>query len=229
MKTKGTVNALLTLAFNELGYAEKPVNKQKYSKEFGVNGVQWCGYFIMWLFKTANRPVFNTAYTPNGVNWFKERDQWHEEGDPKSGDIVYFDFPDSIDRVQHVGIVVKTMEAGKSVLCIEGNTSANDSGSQSNGGEVALKLRKREHIVGWGRPKYRDGDTPIISKIVAHYDKPFKKKAKKNEETTLRDDSQLGTSIPSGDVSAVPCGSDGLDAPCECGLSCGNSGDNPLA
>lgn len=221
MKTKSTVNTILQIAFDELGYIEKPVNRTKYSKEFGVPVAQWCGYFVMWVFRKANREIPNTAYTPNGVEAWKKRDRWFEEGDPKSGDIVYFDFPDSIDRVQHVGICVKTMEAGKSVLCIEGNTSKGDSGSQSNGGEVALRLRKREDIVGWGRPRYVDGDTPIISKIVAHYDKPFKKKAKKdNEETISGDDAVLATSVPSCGVSADNGGRDGLESACQCGADC---------
>lgn len=223
-KNKSTVNTILELAFNELGYTEKPVNRQKYSKEFGVPVAQWCGFFVMWIFRKANRDIVNTAYTPNGVAAWKKLDRWHEEGDPKSGDIVYFDFPDSIDRVQHVGICVKTMEAGKTVLCIEGNTSGNDSGSQSNGGEVALKLRKREHIVGWGRPKYIDGEMPIVSKIVAHYDKPFKKKAKKdNEETISGNDAQLVESVPSCGISSANGGSDGLESACECGTDCANS------
>jgi hypothetical protein len=222
-RNKSTVNTILEIAFGEVGYVEKPVNITKYGKAFGMNPAQWCGLFLMWVFRQAKRDFPNTAYTPNGVNAWKRRDQWHEEGDPKSGDIVYFDFPDSIDRVQHVGICVKTMEAGKSVLCIEGNTSGNDSGSQSNGGEVAIKLRKREHIVGWGRPKYRDGESPIISKIVAEYDKPFKKKAKKNEEAITRDESKLGESVPSCGISSTNGGSDGLECSPECGTDCPNS------
>ena len=57
------------------------------------------------------------------------------------------------------------------VLCIEGNTQGGDSGDQRNGGMVAIKLRSKSQIVGWGRPKYRKELTPIVSKIVAFFDK----------------------------------------------------------
>ena len=81
---------------------------------------------------------------------------------------MYFDFPaDGVDRISHVGIVVKNNQDG-TVTCIEGNTSADKKGDQRNGGEVCLKIRayKKKNrnklkpnlavaIVGFGRPKFK--------------------------------------------------------------------------
>jgi surface antigen len=54
---------------------------------------------------------------------------------------VYFDFPsDGVDRISHVGIVVKDNGDG-TVTCAEGNTSADKKGDQRNGGEACLKIR----------------------------------------------------------------------------------------
>lgn len=168
---QATINDLLTTAFKEVGYVEKPVNITKYNKAFGMQGAQWCQVFIWWIFKQNNAYFIKSAYTPDGVAWFKKMKAWHSEGTPKSGDIVYFDFPgDNLDRVSHVGICVKSM-TDDTVLRIEGNTSGTAEGDQRNGGEVAIKLRQRAHIVGFGRPRYRKDLTPIIGKIVAEYDK----------------------------------------------------------
>lgn len=168
---RATANDVLTVAFKEVGYTEKPVNITKYNKAFNMQGAQWCQIFIWWIFKECNAYFIKSGYTPTGVEWFKNKNQWHTKGMPKTGDIVYFDFPaDGIERVSHVGICVKSM-SDDDVLCIEGNTSSTDAGDQRNGGMVAIKLRKRNLIVGWGRPDYRKDLTPIVSKIVAYYDK----------------------------------------------------------
>lgn len=163
----GTADEALREAWQELGYAEKPVNKTKYGKAFGMDGAQWCGLFVMWVLKQVNVYCPNTAYTPNGVEAFKARGAWFTKGKPKPGDLVYFDFPDDkLDRVSHVGICVKRLRDGR-ILCIEGNTTGNvlKKKDERNGGEVAVKARYRQHIVGWARPKYAPARTPIARAI----------------------------------------------------------------
>lgn len=168
---KTTANDVLTVAFKEVGYVEKPVNITKYNKVFGLQGAQWCQVFVWWVFKECKAYFFKSAYTPDGVAWFRKQERWHDKGTPKTGDIVYFDFPgDGLDRVSHVGICVKALTENE-ILCIEGNTSGSEDGDQRNGGEVAIKLRNRDHIVGWGRPPYAKDSSPIVGKIVAHFDK----------------------------------------------------------
>lgn len=168
---RATANDILTIAFKEVGYEEKPVNITKYNKAFGQQGLQWCQVFVWWVFKQANAHFIKSGYTPTGAAWFEKNEAWFDKGTPKTGDIVYFDFPnDGLDRISHVGICVKAMTDDE-VLCIEGNTSGGTEGDQRNGGMVAIKLRNKSQIVGWGRPKYRKDSTPIVGKIVAHFDK----------------------------------------------------------
>jgi hypothetical protein len=178
---KVTVQRLLEVAFNEVGYTEKPINKTKYAKYFGTDGIQWCGVFVNWCFEKSGGKLHNTWYTPTGAQGFKVRKQWKTTGNILAGDILYFDFPnDNVDRISHVGIAVK--QFGNMVLCIEGNTTLTGfvpkgkKPDERNGGAVALKLRSKDHIVGWGRPKYKGSDyNLIVEKIV---DAVFPKKPK---------------------------------------------------
>ena len=163
----GTAELLIEIATAEIGYIEEavPENKTKYQKA----NQPWCGAFVNWCGKKAGVEIPNTVYTPAGADAFKKMKRW-EEGEsaqPQAGDIAYFDFPsDGVDRISHVGIVVKDNLDG-TVTCIEGNTSSDKKGDQRNGGEVCLKIRayKKKNrnklkpnlpvaIVGFGRPKF---------------------------------------------------------------------------
>ena len=164
---QGTAERLVEIATAEIGYIEEavPENKTKYQKA----NQPWCGAFVNWCGKKAGVEIPNTVYTPAGADAFKKMKSWFEgeEAQPQAGDIVYFDFPsDGVDRISHVGIVVKDNLDG-TVTCIEGNTSSDKKGDQRNGGEVCLKIRafKKKNrnkfkpnlpvaIVGFGRPKF---------------------------------------------------------------------------
>ena len=164
---KGTAELLVEIATAEIGYIEEavPENKTKYQKA----NQPWCGAFVNWCGKKAGVEIPNTVYTPAGADAFKKMKRWQEgeTAQPQAGDIVYFDFPnDGVDRISHVGIVVKDNLDG-TVTCIEGNTSSDKKGDQRNGGEVCLKIRayKKKNrnkfkpnmpvaIVGFGRPKF---------------------------------------------------------------------------
>lgn len=169
---KVTVQRLLEVAFNEVGYTEQPVNKTKYAKYFNTDGIQWCGVFVNWCFEKSGGRLHNTWYTPTGAQGFKVRNQWKSKGKVLAGDILYFDFPnDNVDRISHVGIAVKDL--GKFVLAIEGNTTLTGyvpkgkKPDERNGGAVALKLRPKSSIVGWGRPNYQGSDyLPMVDKIL---------------------------------------------------------------
>ena len=165
--SQGTAERLVEIATAEVGYIEEavPENKTKYQKA----NQPWCGAFVNWCGKKAGVEIPNTVYTPAGADAFKKMKRWQEgeTAQPQAGDIVYFDFPsDGVDRISHVGIVVKDNEDG-TVTCIEGNTSSDKKGDQRNGGEVCLKIRayKKKNrnkfkpnlpvaIVGFGRPKF---------------------------------------------------------------------------
>jgi len=167
MAAKGSSALLVEIALAEVGYIEEavPENKTKYQKA----NQAWCGAFVNWCGKKAGVTIPNTVFTPAGADAFKKAKSWLEGEDcaPQAGDIVYFDFPnDGVDRISHVGIVVKDNGDG-TVTCVEGNTSSDKKGDQRNGGEVCLKIRayKKKNrnklkpnlpvaIVGFGRPKF---------------------------------------------------------------------------
>ena len=170
MAEQGTAARLIEVATAEVGTIEGPKdNETKYGAYTKANFQPWCGSFVNWCGNESSVKIPNTVYTPAGVTAFKKAGQWIDGdiADPEPGDIAYFDFPsDGVDRVSHVGIVVKDNEDG-TVWCIEGNTSSKKSGSQRNGGEVCKQLRAYKKnkagvmisIVGFGRPKFKAAGT----------------------------------------------------------------------
>jgi hypothetical protein len=165
MAEQGTAERLIEVAKAEIGVIEGPKdNETKYGAFMKANFQPWCGSFVNWCGSESGVKIPNTVYTPSGAAAFKKAGQWIDVdiADPEPGDIAYFDFPsDGVDRISHVGIVVKDNEDG-TVWCIEGNTSSKKSGSQRNGGEVCKQLRAYKKnksgvmisIVGFGRPKF---------------------------------------------------------------------------
>ena len=170
MAEMGTAEKLIEVAKGELGVIEGPKdNETKYGKFTKANFQPWCGSFVMWCADQAGVKVPNTVYTPAGAQAFKKAGKWIDGdlADPEPGDIAYFDFPaDGVDRISHVGIVIKDNEDG-TVWCIEGNTTNRKGGSQRNGGEVCKQLRAYKKnkkgvqisIVGFGRPKFKGAGT----------------------------------------------------------------------
>jgi hypothetical protein len=166
MAELGTAAKLIEIAKEELGTIEGPKdNETKYGAFTKANFQPWCGSFVMWCADKAGVKVPNTVYTPSGAAAFKKAGRWYDAQicDPEPGDIAYFDFPaDGVDRISHVGIVIKDNEDG-TVWCIEGNTTNRKGGSQRNGGEVCKQLRAYKKnkkgvqvsIVGFGRPKFK--------------------------------------------------------------------------
>ena len=155
----------------EVGTIEGPKdNETKYGAFTKANFQPWCGSFVNWCANQVGLKIPNCVYTPAGASAFIKKDQWEkaEEATPLPGDIVFFDFPgDGIDRISHVGIVVKDNGDG-TVTCIEGNTSPDKKGDQRNGGEVCKKVRayKKKNgsklrrsqvvsIVGFGKPVFK--------------------------------------------------------------------------
>lgn len=121
----------------------------------------------MWCANEAKVKVPNVVSTAAGAQAFKKAGKYEElDYQPKAGDIAFFDFPnDGVDRISHVGLISKVRADGIMEV-VEGNTTADGkTGSQRNGGEVALKKRawKAENskklpvfVVGYGIPTYKD-------------------------------------------------------------------------
>lgn len=152
-----TIEHVVKEARGQVGYTERPVNKTKYGEYYGVDGFAWCMVFIYWLLHRNDVEIMKTAYTPTGAQWFRDQGRgFTDDSKARRGDIVFFDFPDSLFRIQHVGIV--TANESSLLKTIEGNTSPGSSGSQSNGGGVYARVRPYGHAVYFGRPKYARHD-----------------------------------------------------------------------
>lgn len=150
----------------EIGIKENPSgsNKVKYNDQ---KGLPWCGFFVMWCAKQVKLNIPNCVYTPAGAAGFQGKGLWSNPATSKplnGGEIAFFNFPGG-ESVDHVGIVIKDNGDG-TVTTVEGNTTADGkAGSQSNGGEVCLKIRayKKDNkkklpvfIAGFGLPKFKD-------------------------------------------------------------------------
>ena len=112
-----------------------------------------------------------SQYTPTGKSYFTRCGRYFKQ--PVRGDVVYF-YSQSLGRVSHVGWVenvVWKMNGHFDLFTIEGNTSANQTEFNRNGGICARKayydvanVGGGNRIDGFGRPKYSD-DTITIEDV----------------------------------------------------------------
>jgi hypothetical protein len=167
----GQRNDFIKVARAELGVIEGPKeNETKYGAFTKANFLPWCGSFVNWCANEVGLKIPNVVGTLAGAQAFIKKGNWEkvDEATPLPGDIVFFDFPnDGIDRISHVGIVVRDNGDG-TITCIEGNTAPDKKGDQRNGGLVCLKKRAYKtkngaalkkslpvYIVGFGKPVFK--------------------------------------------------------------------------
>lgn len=159
-----TAKEALDIAKSQIGVKETPPNSNNviyntwyYGHPVSGSAYPWCAVFISWIFRNTNL-VMKTASSSSMYTSFKNKGQIFSK--PKVGDIVFFKFDKSLSCIaQHVGIVAEVLSNGK-IKSIEGNTSSGNSGSQDNGGMVALRTRSASQIVGYGRPAYSESPKP---------------------------------------------------------------------
>ena len=137
---------VLNIACGQLGVTESPAgsNRTKYGKWMGLDGQPWCMSFVQWCFAQAGTPLpHKTGSCSALLNWYqKNRPECVVKG-PQPGDIAIFTFG-------HTGIVERALPG--SVMCIEGNTSPGQSGSQDNGGGVYRRQRNLALVRAFIRP-----------------------------------------------------------------------------
>ena len=169
MSNAGVIDVMRT-ALQQYGYKESPSgsNNTKYGKAFGMNGQPWCFIFEWWCGEQpkGSNPFphsANAAYgqddivTKKGGEWVMKKTasvMTKKTGLKKVrfGDCVDFDFGKNNKYRQHTALAVA--RSGDYYVCIEGNTSFGNSGSQSNGGCVALRFRHYTEVCSIARPKY---------------------------------------------------------------------------
>jgi cell wall-associated NlpC family hydrolase len=152
------MNSILSLAKFELDYTEKGDNETKYGAWYGINKQPWCAIFVSYIYNKAGLVDKVAAETKKGfascnagLNWFVKQGKIIPVGQAQEGDIVFFQF-DNDAQPDHVGIVAKNMKRLKALKTIEGNTSPNNKGSQSNGGGVYAKKRSYATVMAVVRP-----------------------------------------------------------------------------
>lgn len=150
-----TADRVLDVARTEIGTTEGRGGGTPYHDAYGIADREpWCAVFIWTMFYrvgSADSIGPKTAYTPTMAAWFRARHQWSQT--PTVGALVFYDWPDSKHRIQHVEIVESV--AANTITTIGGNTGPGGRGSQDDGDGVYRRTRPRDNtIVGYGLPIY---------------------------------------------------------------------------
>jgi len=121
---------------------------------YGAN-FPWCMTYVWDIFRMCGASDLfyggqKTASCPELMEWAKRTGQF-VTGEYREGDVLIMDFDDEKDG-DHTGFCIR--DNGSDVTTVEGNTSSNNYGSQSNGGGVFEKTRSKSIITGAYRPKY---------------------------------------------------------------------------
>lgn len=131
----------------------------KFWKWYGFKEhVHWCACYVSWCANECGYidkgiiPKFSVC--TDGINWFKEKNQWQDRSEsyyPVIGDIIFFDWYDENANQDgtsdHVGIVTRTDITNKTIYTIEGNTS--------NKCAERMYFFDDAQVMGYGTPKYQ--------------------------------------------------------------------------
>lgn len=119
-----------------------------------MKGQPWCGFACIaaWYHGAGKKLPDGVVYTPNIVMWAKAGT--HFKAIPptaaKAGDLVVFDWNPGTGA-DHVGLALGPAVGGV-IPTVEGNTSATNAGSQSNGGGIFKRSRPVGFIAVVARP-----------------------------------------------------------------------------
>lgn len=160
----GTVRDVLEIAGAEVGYSRyaDPQAGTKYGRWYATiggsyyaeSGVPYCAMFASWVLDQAGVACAGLpgAYCPDMLEAARRAGATVALADAEPGDLIYYDW-NGDGESDHVGIVVKNY-GGANFETIEGNTSGNAAGSQTNGGMVARRSRPAAYVCGIVRPDY---------------------------------------------------------------------------
>lgn len=128
------------------------------------NGYAWCASAVVAWFRAAGmRLPSESAWTPTMAQGFRNAGQWHDgAGGCAEGDVLFWDFPDKTQGIEHVSFALGPVEDGEA-HDISGNTSSGPSGVEDNGGGVFERHdsgRLAFWVVGYGRPAYTMANPP---------------------------------------------------------------------
>lgn len=162
---KGQRARAVAWAQSHVGVTETPSGSnwghpvQDWLNEAGYSEPEpWCQAFADQVAKAGNpslNPAWFGGYTVSVVNMAARGERGLKSTNLsriQPGDWVYFDWGQGI---AHVGMFLRHNPDG-TVQTIEGNTSFDDGGSQSNGGCVAHKVRNRSLIAACVAVPYKN-------------------------------------------------------------------------
>lgn len=155
----GPADQAVRWALSQVGTVEQPAFSNwgpRISDWIKASGytfpVAWCQCFANAAAVHGGCAQLRTGYTPTvmrGMGGYRPIPL----SQAKRGDMVFFKWPGvSRDPCDHVGILLE-LRAG-TVVCVEGNTSPSNAGSQNNGGGVFQRERSRSLVAGAVRPPY---------------------------------------------------------------------------
>jgi hypothetical protein len=151
----GAVHRILSAARAELDYSPKPDGWTKFGQWYADHiahdqafaTAAWCDMFVSWCAHKAGvaSQVGQFAATMSHAAWFHQHHHWHTQ--PHVGAIVFFNFPDEPNPIDHIGLVEWVRNDG-SLVVLEGNALGKTPG---------YKVRRTNYssfIVGYGYPGY---------------------------------------------------------------------------
>lgn len=161
---------VLSHGLTHVGVEESPSGSNEgtpypsgWEKNFGMNGVSWCGCFAGSMILDAGGHVTDrVAYVPYivadaraGQDGFSRFVAWNSIGRDqrvKPGWLVTYDWNGNHSFGMHVGIVKELTSDG--VIACEGNTESGNAGDQSDGGGVFVRTRSNVDIIGYCCPLF---------------------------------------------------------------------------
>ena len=160
------VTRVLRRAAGEIGYSRwsDPKRGTKYARETQpalwprdtwllANGISYCDIFVTWVFWKEGLLDILPAGASYNTDYRASKGGRIKKSQARPGDVLVFDWNWSTRSTNHVGILEKVLPSGN-FQTIEGNTSVGSSGSQSNGGRVARRVRRPGQVRYVIRPRW---------------------------------------------------------------------------
>ena len=170
------VSDFIATAMADLGYKESPAgsNHTKYGEWIGLQNQPWCMSAIQyWANKAGVALPMKTGSCLNFMNAAKAAGSWVTQN-YQIGDIIIFQWASG---QRHCGILYQVL--GNKLQTIEGNTAV---GNDSNGGEVMLRNRTNEFVLGAYRPKFDEQeDAPMGYEEFLQFLEQYRKELRDND------------------------------------------------
>lgn len=156
--TRFMFRSQIDICENPAGSNKVKFNTWYYNSNVSGSAYPWCVTFVNTVLRKmcGFTGFYRTASCSALLARYKRvsPEQVITDGVYMPGDLVLFDFSGARKKTQHIGFVDHVSDDGKTLYCIEGNTSET---SQDNGGRVMLRERPVKNVTAAIRIKYNEG------------------------------------------------------------------------